>query len=107
MLLRAQLLRVRRAGLTQASLHDDVAAGALRLMGLSHKRLVASDLLRRNSQRHGSRPHAGAAADSKATSAARQDAERAAVVTADFDSSDMAVGVRIELDIVQGRAARA
>ena len=64
---------------------------------------VARRLARRNLKGHGADAPTGAARNSKGAGAPRQRAEPAALAVKDLDLSDMAVGIRIELDPRFGR----
>ena len=104
----ARLLRL--AGLTRlgrigaadrALLGDDLAAGSLRGVHLAHNALIACRLLRRDGERHRCRARpCDAWPNGKAARALRQRAEPRALPVADLDPSDVAVGIRIKLDVL-------
>ena len=75
-------------------------------MNLTHKTLVALHHLRRNEQRHrGNASAADAGADGETAGALREEAEPRAGAVIDLDTTDMAVGVGIKLDVVLARRA--
>ena len=83
-----------RIGSPQRALFGhDTASDRLCGMHLAHDALIARRLLRRNHQRCGREPAAGAGTDREAAGALRQRAEPRAVAVVDVDGADVPVRI--------------
>ncbi|MGB6751272.1 MAG: hypothetical protein WBE71_01510 [Xanthobacteraceae bacterium] len=89
-----------------AALDRDLPADRVRRVEPLQDAAVARRLLRRNLIEHGHDAAVRARPQREAAGALRQGAEPPALPVEHFDASDMAVGVRIELDGRRPRAAR-